>query len=101
MSQESHLTGLFSLGIPAEIQKQVQELPADLVREPTVDELRATDAVFAQEPENRVAAGLIGLWASIPMLHAVAAETFDESTEEDDPRLKEKKKGKPDRRGGK
>lgn len=69
-----------------ELQPPMQEAPAP----PTPEQVRAADAVFAQQqPENSAAAAVVGLYTGFLMLHNLAAETFYRAEEfELKPRLK-------------
>jgi hypothetical protein len=60
--------------------------------QPSPEEARAVEVVFAQE-ENRLVGGLIGLWSGALILHDIAVDTFsppaNEDEDEPDPRNKE------------
>jgi hypothetical protein len=55
---------------------------------PSPEQLRAVEAVFAQDAESEAVAGLWGMWAGTLVLHAVAVDTFGPTEEEEktDPR---------------
>ncbi|HXG08432.1 MAG TPA: hypothetical protein VNK04_01455 [Gemmataceae bacterium] len=93
MSAESPLGAFFNVTpVTAvqrpEIEKPVQELP---LTEPTPEEARAVEAVFAQQQESQVVAGLLGIWTSALVLHDLAVETFSAPADEDNRRRKHKK----------
>ncbi len=55
---------------------------------PTPEQVRAAEAVFAQDPESEAVAGLWGMWAGTLALHAIAVDTFqtpEEDEKKDDP----------------
>ena len=58
-------------------------------------------AVFAQQQENRLVAGLLGMWTGALVMHDVAVETFSRPEDEDepDPRKKKKDEGTEDNEG--
>lgn len=98
MPLESLPTVLFNPTPPEAIEQPelgaVVQLP--MPAEPTEEEARAVEVVFAQQDENRFVAGMIGLWTSALVMHDLAVETFrsSEEDEEETPDPK-KKKDKP------
>jgi hypothetical protein len=73
------------------LHNQEQTLPP-----PTQEQVRAVEAVFRDhdDQETRAVAALMGVWTGTLLLRDVAIETFDESADEKELRLKEKKKAK-------
>jgi len=61
---------------PAEI---VQPLPT-----PSPAELRAADAVFAEQKDGAVVAGMFGLWSGALILNDLATEHFTEEVDEEE-----------------
>jgi hypothetical protein len=50
---------------------------------PTTEQVRAADGVFTPHPEQPAEA-LFGLWSSTLILHGLAVETFQASTDEEE-----------------
>jgi hypothetical protein len=76
---------------------QVEPPPAETVQPPPTpspEELRAADAVFAEQKDGSVVAGMFGLWSGALLLNDLAKEHFtetedEEETEEDEPKSKD------------
>src|SRR5262245_3357284 len=79
---------------PAEVLPPTAELAPS---PPTPEEARAVEAVFSQQDESRLVAGLRGLYAGAMVLRDIAVDTFttSEEEEEDEPNPR-KKKGQPE-----
>jgi hypothetical protein len=76
---------------------QLEPPPADSVKPPPTpspEELRAADAVFAEQKDGSIVAGMFGLWSGALLLNDLAKEHFSEETDEEEneeekPRKKE------------
>jgi hypothetical protein len=66
-------------------------LPGVTVEEPRPEQARAVEAVFTREEENRVVAGLMGMWTGALLLHDLAVEHFEERDDIDEARERQKK----------
>ncbi len=55
-----------------QVQEIKEPLPAVEHAPPSPEQVRAVDAAFAPQPDNSIAAGLLALWASGPMLADLA-----------------------------
>ena len=62
-----------------EVEKPLAVTPCEV----TPDEAAAVEAVFAQQQESDLVAGLLGLWTGALVLHDVAVETFSPATDEE------------------
>ncbi|SRR6266542_3003575 len=58
---------------------------------PSSEQVRATEAVFAQERESNAALGLLGIWTSTVLLHDLALEHFWTSREDEDEEARRRK----------
>jgi hypothetical protein len=59
---------------------------------PTPDQVRAADAVFSQNREHSVVAGMLGLWSGGLLLHDLAKEHFAEPVDDEEETQKKKPK---------
>lgn len=79
--------------LEAHLQRQREAAaPPDAVKEPTVEERQAADAVFAQKTkENEQVANLVNLWAGAVLLHGLAidARRKPAHAEDDETKIKE------------
>jgi hypothetical protein len=94
MSDETPVTALFnSQPVDAAPQADSERPPtADVPSELTPEEAQAVEAVFAQEQENRLVSGLLGVWTSSLVLRDLAVETFSKPEDEDEEEARRKKK---------
>ncbi len=75
---------------PALIVSQPSQLeppPSEIVPPPPTPspaELRAADAVFAEQKDGAVVAGMFGLWSGALLLNDLATEHFTEEADEDE-----------------
>lgn len=94
MPHESLPTAIFNPAPPEAVEQPEQVEAAQLltVTEPSEEETRAVEAVFAQQDENRLVAGMIGLWTSALVMHDIAVETFSRSEEDEEETPDPKKK---------
>src|SRR5262245_15337943 len=101
MSPETPLSALLNAGQPeAASQPEVEKPVLDQVRtEPSPEEARAVEAVFAQQQESDTVAGLLGVYTGALILHDLAAETFSPSADEEQEPKRKKDEEEPDEPG--
>jgi hypothetical protein len=56
------------------------------------DQIRAADAVFAQNQEHSIVAGMLGLWSGAMLLNDLAKEHFTEAVDDEEEDKKEPKR---------
>jgi hypothetical protein len=81
--------------IPADVIMPPVEhapLPGVTVESPPPEQARAAEAYFTHQEENRVVAGLMGMWTGTLLLHDLAVEHFEERDDIDEARERMKKK---------
>ena len=61
------------------------------VEAPPQEQGRAAEAYFTHQEENRVVAGLMGMWTGTLLLHDLAVEHFEERDDIDEERERKKK----------
>jgi hypothetical protein len=63
--------------VEAELPPAVEvNIPAEAGMAPNPEQVRATEAVFAEGAERGAAAGLLGLWTCAMLAHDLTLETF-------------------------
>ncbi len=91
MAQESPMVVVPKEHVQAILPPAVQmPLPEEPVVQPTPEQVRAVETVFAQDQETEAVFGLLGMWTGTLLLHDLAKETFDKSGEEKEAEAKEK-----------
>jgi hypothetical protein len=66
---------------------QLEPPPAEIVQPPPTPspaDLRAADAVFAEQKDGSVVAGMFGLWSGALLLNDLAREHFTEEADEEE-----------------
>jgi hypothetical protein len=66
-------------------------LPGVTVEAPPPDQVRASEAYFTHQDENRVVAGLMGMWTGTLLLHDLAVEHFEDRDDSDEERERTKR----------
>lgn len=69
-------------------------IPAEAGMAPNPEQIRATEAVFAQDHERVATAGLMGMWTCAMLAHDLALETFGKPAGEFEEEELEKRKRK-------
>jgi hypothetical protein len=95
MSEEFALVAPKVVIPPAVVMPPVEQapLPGVTIGEPPPEQARAAEAYFTRQEENRLVAGLMGLWTSGLLLHDLAAEHFESRDDLDEARLRQKPRG--------
>jgi hypothetical protein len=79
------------VGQPSQSEPPLPPDAAQSQATPSLEQMRAADAVFVQQEDNSVAAALFGVWSGALILNDLATEHFSEPVDEDE----EKKEMKP------
>jgi hypothetical protein len=73
---------------------QLEPPPAETVKPPPTpspEEIRAADAVFAEQKDGAVVSGMFGLWSGALLLNDLAKEQFSEEEDEEEEENEEEK----------
>jgi hypothetical protein len=71
-------------------------LPGVTVEAPPPEQVRAAEAFFSRQEENRLVAGLMGMWTGTLLLHDLAVEHFEQRDDIDEARARRKPRGNTD-----